>query len=802
MSSNNPLILREYLNSRFSLTELKIIASELGISYEHLHHDTTPKLVLDLITYCQHEKILPELRAAALEIRPEEREILLPPLLKSGPGEGKLGSRCPRPPAAPAVFGGREAQLADLKQMLKSGQTTAVHGLGGIGKTTLAYQAANELFEEGVFKAVLHASLGREANEVTVRGLLEGWAQSADRTFASNTPLDSLVTLVKNCLQELMDSEGGGGPTLVLLDDVWEKGLQAARWLLQAAPSPCTVLLTSRAANLMTTLGARQRISLEGLSPAEGVALLGQYLPGVSVQARHALTTVLHGYTLAVVLAAKRAIDDNPDQPEAGLARHLAQYATGLRDGTPFDKLELKREGSDQKQDSLTVTLFHSYKALKTEEQVAFRALGVLAYDEPFDEPMLAATWQLEPEEAARRARRLRLLSLLQSESNKGEGWYSQHPVLHSYARALLKEKAAEAATALACYDEHITRIAGQFDTLKPWEWQPLTPYLAHVQAVGAGLVAQYEAAKPTPDESLAHRASDFADSITSYLHYRREVREEGWLHLGLEASRQLQQPARERLFLSGLGSYYNAAGEKQKALQYHEQSLIICREQKDQENEAATLNNIGLVYKTLGENERALEYYEQALPLLRAVGDRGGEAATLNNIGAVYANLGENERALEYYEQALPIHRAVGNRNMEATTLNNIGLVYANLGENERALEYYEQALPIHRAVGNRNMEATTLNNIGLVYKALGEKAKALNYYEQALPLRRAVGDRGGEAVTLYNIGAFLAEQGDLAGAISKLEQALTLFQQVQSPDVVDVERWLALIRAAAGSS
>jgi len=32
--------------------------------------------------------------------------------------------------------------------------------------------------------------------------------------------------------------------------------------------------------------------------------------------------------------------------------------------------------------------------------------------------------------------------------------------------------------------------------------------------------------------------------------------------------------------------------------------------------------------------------------------------------------------------------------------------------------------------------------------------------------------------------------------------EQALTLFQQVQSPDVVDVERWLALIRAAAGSS
>jgi tetratricopeptide (TPR) repeat protein len=42
-----------------------------------------------------------------------------------------------------------------------------------------------------------------------------------------------------------------------------------------------------------------------------------------------------------------------------------------------------------------------------------------------------------------------------------------------------------------------------------------------------------------------------------------------------------------------------------------------------EKKGEAATLNNIGGVYYALGEKQKALEFYNQSLPLSRATGDK-----------------------------------------------------------------------------------------------------------------------------------------------------------------------------------
>ncbi|HAA32116.1 MAG TPA: hypothetical protein DCE56_35960, partial [Cyanobacteria bacterium UBA8553] len=139
-------------------------------------------------------------------------------------------------------------------------------------------------------------------------------------------------------------------------------------------------------------------------------------------------------------------------------------------------------------------------------------------------------------------------------------------------------------------------------------------------------------------------------------------------------------------------------------------------------------------VYDDLGEKQKALDYYNQSLPLRRAVGDRAGEAVTLNNIGQVYSALGEKQKALDYYNQSLPVSRAVGDRAQEAVTLNNIGRVYDALGEKQKALDYYNQSLPLSRAVGDRVQEAVTLGNIALFERNRGNLNSALTQIEAAL--------------------------------------------------------------------
>ena len=128
-----------------------------------------------------------------------------------------------------------------------------------------------------------------------------------------------------------------------------------------------------------------------------------------------------------------------------------------------------------------------------------------------------------------------------------------------------------------------------------------------------------------------------------------------------------------------------------------------------------------------LGQKQEALQYYQQALLISREVGDRGGEGTTLNNLGAVYNGLGQQQEALQYYQQALQIMREVGDRRGEGVTLNNLGRVYNGLGQQQEALQYYQQALLIRREVGDRRGEGLTLHNIGMIYSSQGRDEIAL---------------------------------------------------------------------------
>ena len=241
---------------------------------------------------------------------------------------------------------------------------------------------------------------------------------------------------------------------------------------------------------------------------------------------------------------------------------------------------------------------------------------------------------------------------------------------------------------------------------------------------------------------------------------------------------RALNDREGEATILSNIGSVYDDLGQKQQALDYYNQALPLKRAADDKPGEAATLNNIGLVYKATGEGQKALEYYNQALTLMRGAGDRAGEATTLNNIGAVYSAMGENQKALDYYNQALKLARDVGNRSVEATTLSNIGLVYSSTGEKQKALDYYNQALSLSAASSDGSGKARTLNNIGSVYDDLDDKLKALEYYNQALSVSRAAGDKSSEAATLNNLGLVYGSTGERRKALDYYSQALTLMR------------------------
>ena len=145
------------------------------------------------------------------------------------------------------------------------------------------------------------------------------------------------------------------------------------------------------------------------------------------------------------------------------------------------------------------------------------------------------------------------------------------------------------------------------------------------------------------------------------------------------------------------LEDYLDLQGFPTSRVRLCEIAIAAARQAKARDDEERWLGNLGLAYSDLGQVERAIEYHEQALVIAREIGDRRGEGSRPGQPGECLQRPGaggESHRVLRAGAGASP--EQIGDRRGEGTGLGNLGNAYSDLGQVERAIEYYEQALSI----------------------------------------------------------------------------------------------------------
>ncbi|MEU5629700.1 AfsR/SARP family transcriptional regulator [Streptomyces tendae] len=644
-------------------------------------------------------------------------------------------------PADLTVFTGGDAELEWALSLLPLDGSrpatltiSAISGMAGIGKTTLAVHLAHRVadrFPDGQLCINLRGfdpTGSIMPPQEAIRILLDALGIPPQRLPAG---LEAQAALYRSVLAERR--------VLILLDNARDS--EHVRPLLPGSPG-CFVIVTSR--NQLTGLVAGEGahpLTLDQLTSAEAHEFLARRLGADRLaeepEAVEEIVARCALLPLALAVVAARAAT-HPDFP-------LSAIAEELRDS--HDSLDVFA-GDDITIDVRTA-FSSSYEALSAPAARLFRLLGLHSGPD-ISAPAAAALAGLTPRETRGLLVELTRAHLL---TEYYPGHYTLHDLLRVYSaeRVSAEETAQERDLAVErLLSWYLHTADATYPLLAPNRRRvPLEPppdsclplsFTTHGQALDwceterSNLVGAVHQAAECGQPGIAWR---LVAVLFGFFYLRSHLVD--WLdaaRAGLSAARSAHDRAGEAQGLADTAAALSLAGHYEEAIDLFLEAMAVCRELGDMEGRRRAVANLGDAYLQSGQLSKAVEYSRRSLAFARITGGVWGEGIALSNLGDAYQRLGRFDEAARCLEQALVVLRDSGNRWVEGVTLDILGTVYYRLGARDRAVDCYLVALAVHRDLGNRWGEGHTLGHLGDVQLAFGAMELADTTYRQALAI------------------------------------------------------------------
>ncbi|WP_141725433.1 tetratricopeptide repeat protein [Micromonospora pallida] len=245
---------------------------------------------------------------------------------------------------------------------------------------------------------------------------------------------------------------------------------------------------------------------------------------------------------------------------------------------------------------------------------------------------------------------------------------------------------------------------------------------------------------------------------------------------------------------MNNLATAYQAVGDLKRAIPLYKQVITECRRTlgDDAPETLSSMNNLAGAYQAVGNLKRAIPLYKQVITeCRRTLGDDHPDTlGSVNNLAGAYQAAGDLKQAISLYDQAI----AAGQRTLDTdhpqmlTFRNGLANTYHLVGNLPQAISLLKQVLTDGRRLfGPRHPETLIFaNNLAYAYKSAGNLKRAIPLYEQVLTDRRKVlGDNHPDTLlSVNNLAGAYWSAGSLERAILLLKQTLTGCQRVLGTD------------------
>jgi tetratricopeptide (TPR) repeat protein len=686
--------------------------------------------------------------------RPSPADAIAPEAVEQAADESSF-------PPLPEHFVGREQELDWLTDRLRRGITTgitAVKGIGGVGKTSLATKAVEILQAEGQYIGA--------ARFVMCQGKTDAFQVICDvlRRFEPQRliPSDATDGQLRDTACQLLRNKR----VLVVLDNI-EPGLDIARVVAPLQAAKATILLTSRG-----YLPAGECLDLQLLATDEARKLFCLYLDKTIddlVENEPASVTRivenLGNHTLAVKVVALYA---------RSTRRSLHVLADELK--TPFEVEKIT--------ESINGIFQRSFEALSPETQQVFAAFGAFA------------TVEFSRNAAKALAKAL-------GHTHPGacvDGLIEYGLVDPSELRGLLQESDSERLQLhpllQAFAIEQLTRFPNEFD--------------GNVRQTIAAYYADY-ASRPQrvslwPDDKNITEALNYA--YDNHLHelvariclgmhlfwrdYGRATETEMFVAWGIAAAEQYVASAHSEDAYRALATLRLAHARFLRLTGKLDEAEHLAREALSTFKGAGNPHGTGAAYVVLGNIARDKGKYQQARASLRGAltiyqseeaRDLGGQGLALCFLGQASQRLGEIEISDHELEQSIEISEKINDQWCLGLARLLLGNNLKQRGRFQEAEGLYRGVLEFYQFVDSRRSIGVALSSLGEIALSLGNLAVAKGYLLESLKARRVSRDLRGEAVDATFLGELTAIQERYATSSRYFKEALKNWQEVHDP-------------------
>ncbi|WP_199749993.1 FxSxx-COOH system tetratricopeptide repeat protein [Amycolatopsis sp. WAC 04169] len=668
-----------------------------------------------------------------------------------------------RIPFDTALFVGRTDELDRLDEVLsESGRAmvVAVHGLGGVGKSTLAARFAH-----------LHAG----------RFGLQWWI-TADTPAAIDTGLADLAETLQPATAGLPVEQRSALGTrwlathedwLVVLDNVTSPRDVAG---LLGRVRTGTVVITSRQ---RSGWRAVETVPLDVLTGDEALTLLARIVrsdwPEADMAGADQLCEELGWLPLAV------------EQAGAYLAQTRTSPAAYLELLARFPEraFTATAEGGDAQRTMARV--WHVTLDHLTDTPAAGRVLRQLAWYAPDSIPRHLLAGAVDEPELSEALGRLAAYSMITLTADT----ITVHRLVQAVTRTPdptdPHRQPADITTARDTTTTILATTLTEQDPHTPAEWPAYRMVLPHARAL---------LDHTTPDTDTS-QTSLLLNELGVYLNGQGDVSTAiDYYSRACDSHERLNGPDHPNTLSlrNNLACAYESAGDLGRAIPLLEAALTDYERVlgPDHPDTLGSRDNLASAYQSAGDLGRAIPLFEATLTdRERALGpDHPSTLTSRNNLASAYKSAGDLGRAIPLYEATLTDReRALGpDHPSTLTSRNNLASAYKSAGDLSRAIPLYETALTDYeRVLGpDHPSTLTSRNNLACAYESAGDLGRAIPLFEATLTDReRALGpDHPSTLTSRNNLASAYKSAGDLSRAIPLFEATLTDRERALGPD------------------